>query len=353
MPNNVLFRLWNDADEGQILALVRRNYGDLDPAHSDYFDWEYRRNPLGRATSACGLLEDGTVVSFLAAVPVPVVFNGKAMTGAVLVNGQTHPDFRGQNLFSQCGKTVCRALKEAGVALSYGLPNPNSFPSLTRKIGYTDIGRACLLIRPHDPGALLSSRFPAARRLVGSGVGRAFFRAFLRKPRPEVAVTAISSFNDIPMADLREQAGLTVDNTSIDWLNWRYIGVPRRPYRLIVAGDASHPLGVAVYRITSWDSVRIGTVNDLFLPKHCSPDSVDSLMSHVFSNCEASGCAATFCVMSPASRKLTLLKRAGFWVVPSRFEPQPFSVILQGHSVSISGVSVDDMEVSFGTYDIF
>ncbi len=353
MPDNVMFRLWNDADEDQILALVRRNYGDIDPSHSEYFDWEYRRNPLGRAISACGLLEDGTVVSFLAAVPVPVVFKGRSMTGAVLVNGQTHPDFRRQNLFPECGKTVCRALKEAGVALSYGVPNPNSFPSLTRKIGYTDIGRACLLIRPHDPATLLTTRFPAARWLGTGGVGRALFRVFLRKPRPKVAVTGIASFNGLSMAGLSEQAKLAVDNADIDWLNWRYVGVPRRPYRLIVAGDASHPFGVAVYRITEWDNVRIGTVNDVFLPKDCSSDAMDSLMRHIFDDCEANGCAMTLCVVSPSSRKLQLLKRAGMWVVPSRFEPQPFSIILQGHTVSISGVSVDDMEVSFGAYDIF
>jgi hypothetical protein len=48
-----------------------------------------------------------------------------------------------------------------------------------------------------------------------------------------------------------------------------------------------------------------------------------------------------------------MLKRAGFLIVPSLFEPQPFPVILKGHTVAIEGVTVADMEVSFGTYDVF
>ncbi len=348
----IVFRLWEDADESQILELFLRGYGDMEIAYADYFDWEYRRNPAGRATIGCGLTPDGRVVTALAVVPTPVRFRGTLMTAGMLVNGVTLPDFRGRNLFPRCSNLVCEVLGQAGIALSYGLPNPNSYPGLTRKVGYADIGRACLLIRPYEPAALLSARFPAARRLGLGGLDTALVRGLLKKPRQKVAVRTASSFDELPMANLREDVKLAVE-TDVAWLNWRYIDIPRRRYHLVVAGERDDTRGVAVYRIADWNNVRIGTVNDLFLSPDCGPDVVESLMSHVFGECEASRCAATFCLVSPSSRKLEMLKRAGFWGVPSRFEPQPFSVILRGHTVSTSDITVADMEVSFGIYDIF
>jgi hypothetical protein len=349
---DITFNIWDDSDEEGILALVRRNYGDYDTSHAEYFDWEYRRNPLGRAIIGCGKAPDGTVVTALATVPTPVIFRGTAVMACQLVNGMTHPDYLGRGLFSECGRMVVSELKKAGIALSYGFPNPNSFPSLTRNIGYSGIGRARLMAFLHRPAALASARFPAARIFGAAGIDQKVMRLFFRKPSQKMPVQMRASFNSLPMAGLREKAEVVID-TNIDWLNWRYVGVPRREYKIVSAGDESNPLGVAVYRVSLWENVRIGTLNEFFIPSEYEPDAAESLLSHVLTECENSGCASTFCLVSPGSRKEEILKRSGFVTLSSRFEPQPFSVILMGHSIATAGITVNDMAVSFGAYDVF
>jgi len=82
-------------------------------------------------------------------------------------------------------------------------------------------------------------------------------------------------------------------------------------------------------------------------------DAVESILAHILGECEHGGCAATFCLVTPSSRKEHMLKRHGLLAVPRRLEPQPFPAILRGHSVSIEGITVKEMAVSFGAYDVF
>lgn len=352
----IRFEMWNDSDEASILALVRRNYGDYDTSFPEYFDWEYRKNPAGRAIIGCGKASDGTVVTALATVPTPVLFRGEKLPACQLVNGMTHPDYRGRGLFAECGRMVVRALKEAGIALSYGFPNPNSFPTLTRNIGYHDIGRAQLMAFLFRPAALASARFPAARFLEKGNIDRLLAKLLhgmlQKKPRLKMEVKRRESFSGLPLEKLREQAELVVD-ADVDWFNWRYVNVPRRPYRIIIAGADDEPLGVAVYRVSVWENVKVGTLNELFLPANPEADAFESLVAHVVDECEQSGCAAIFCLVTPSSRKEEMLRRLGFLAVPPRFEPQPFAVIMQGHSVSIEGITAGNMAISFGAYDVF
>ncbi|GAB4330678.1 MAG: hypothetical protein Kow0099_01360 [Candidatus Abyssubacteria bacterium] len=332
--------------------MVRLNYGEVDTSFGEYFDWEYRRNPEGRATIGCAVAPDGTVCSVLAAVPVPVLFDGRRATAAVLVNGLTHPDYRRLRLFPGVGALVCEDLKRRGVAFSYGLPNPNSYPDLTGKMGYGDIGRACLLIRPHRLSALLSARYSSGFFERLRGLDGFFVRAVAGNARARLSVEEKSSFEGLPLGRLRGDFRI---NPAMEegWLTWRYLDIPRRRYRIIATGRDGATNAVAVYRISIWDRLKIGTVNDLFLSADADEDMVEALMSRVFAECEREGCAATFCLVSPGSLKLGMLKRAGFVVVPPRFEPQPFAVIWQGHTAPISDIGVSDFDVSFGMYDIF
>jgi hypothetical protein len=347
-----VFRPWEDADQRRIVDTVRLNYGDVDTSFPEYFDWEYRRNPEGRATIGCAVAPDGMVCAVLAAVPVPVIFDGMRATAAVLVNGLTHPNYRRLRLFPRVGTVVCEGLKQRGVAFSYGLPNPNSYPDLTRKMGYADIGRACLLIRPHRLSALLSARYSSGFFERLRGLDSFFVRAVAGNARARLKIIERPSFEGLPLERLRENSRITpaMENA---WLNWRYLDIPKRQYRIITTGRGDETDALAVYRISMWDDVKIGTVNDLFLSADADVEMVETLMSHIFADCEAQGCAATFCLAPPNSRKLGMLKRAGFVVVPSRFEPQPFVEIWQGHSAPITNIGVSDFDVSFGMYDIF
>jgi hypothetical protein len=259
-------------------------------------------------------------------------------------------------LFAECGRMVVRAMKESGIALSYGFPNPNSFPTLTQNIGYHGIGRAQLMAFLHRPAALASTRAPAARFFEKWNIDRLLARLFhgmlQKKGRLKMEVERRDSFSGLSLEGLRDQAELVVD-TDTAWLNWRYTNVPRRQYRIIIAGKDHEPLGIAVYRVSLWENVKIGTLNELFVPAHPNPDATESLVAHVVTECEQKGCAATFCLVTPSSRKEKMLRQLGFVAVPPRFEPQPFAVILQGHSVSIEGISVRNMAISFGAYDVF
>ncbi len=348
----VTYRLWEDEDEEQILRLMRCGYGDMEIAYHDYFDWEYRRNPAGRATIGVGHLPDGVVVTALATVPTPIIFKGRSLVGSQLVNGVTDPEYRGCNLFPSCANMVWQALEGAGVALSYGFPNPRSFPGLTKKVGYINMGRACLLMRPHAPAELLARRLPSGRRLGLGGFDRLLVRGLSKQLHEKTVVSKRPSFDGLFMEHLHETAALGL-RRDIDWLNWRYVKIPRRTYSIIAVGNASRPEGVAVYRICDWDKLRIGTINDLFLAPDCGPDMLESLVCHILRECEESECAVTFCLVAPESRKLRMLRHLGFWVVPARFEPQPFRLIIRGHTVSVSDFSVSDMDVSFGAYDVF
>jgi hypothetical protein len=344
---------WKDSDEVSILDLQKLVFGDGDLASREFFDWQYRQNPSGRALIAIAREPGGKIVAQYVAIPLRLNLDGRSEMGSFAVNAATHPDYRRMNLFVKCAKKLFDDALQAGVTHTFAFPTLYAYLASTSKLGYRDLGLTPLLMKLHNAEVFLSERGLTRPWLPFGYVGGIVLKALQKEPRKIQNVEEVTSFDGLPVERLRERKQITVDVDS-RWLNWRYINNPRHKYRIAVARYSREIAGLVVHGIQE-SAQRYGVIMDLMLSPTAGKDTVESLLHHVFSSHVEAGCSLTLCLASPGSRKERLLRQYGFWNVPKRMRSKGIStgVILHRNNDSLNGgFKLEDLDLMFGMHDV-
>ncbi len=82
---------------------------------------------------------DNRLVGFAAALPTPSYINGKEIKGAIAINGTTHPDYKGHNVFPDIMKGLNEELKNQGYAFVYAFPHYTSNRLFRTKFEWKDV----------------------------------------------------------------------------------------------------------------------------------------------------------------------------------------------------------------------
>ncbi|HEX5265308.1 MAG TPA: GNAT family N-acetyltransferase, partial [Acidimicrobiales bacterium] len=210
-------------DAGGIRELLGLSFSGNPKARADVMDWQYWDNPFGAARSWVAEAE-GRIVAHYAGICLPGVLEGRPATLAMGVDAATDPGWRGLGLFEQLARAVYLDCGQAGMPVTYCLPNPNSLRGF-QKAGGRDVGRARVLVAPLD-----DAWFGQRIRMPRPGAGTVA-RAVFRRPRAVEAQVV-----GAPPAGLDELWGAVAGRwqfgvaRSADWWRWRYSQRPERPY---------------------------------------------------------------------------------------------------------------------------
>jgi GNAT superfamily N-acetyltransferase len=348
--SELTLRPWRDEDQAAILALERAVWGDSEAVEPAFFDWQYRRNPEGRAVISCAVDPEGMIVAQYATIPIPLRFKGTRIVGSLSLNTATHPDYRRLGLFTKTAMAVYEQLERQGIEYTLGFPNENSYPGFIKKLGFADLGRPKILVKILDPVAFVGGknvadkwpRFAALVRIVTKG---------LRWRSSSAAYThELSGFERLWIEDFWEPVDVVVAADE-KWLTWRYVENPIVDYKITVAGNSSAPDGLMVSRsFVQARRGRFGYIMELMVTSEAGLEIVQALIGRAIDDFGAAGCTALCVLASPGSRKFNLLKQCGFFEVPRKFNRVP-PLILRKHVADEFEILLRDVDVSFGMFD--
>jgi GNAT superfamily N-acetyltransferase len=233
-------RLARPGDAGRIAELFETVFGlSRSVAHTT---WKFDQNPAGAPVVV--VAEDGDrIVGQYALWPTPLRLGGTSVLGAQSLETMTHPDYRGQGMFTVLANESFIAAADRGVEVLYGFPNSNSFHGFVRRLNWDHTGDVGLWVHPLHLG--LHHRVPAALKPLAevlgaiwlSGNSRGFELSYSPEPPSELAA-------------LVAQSTFGKDSCSIDrspsWLQWRYSPAAGANYEWATARRAGGEVVAAV-----------------------------------------------------------------------------------------------------------
>lgn len=290
-------------DTPEILDLIAASYGQPnDSGRPQYWRWKHIANPFG--TSPCLVAElKGRIVGVRAFLRWTWRSGSREVRSVRAVDTATHPEWRGQGIFSQLTKRLVEQVRHEGVSFVYNTPNALSMPGYL-KLGWSLVTRVPLWVRPLRFSGLL-------RGALGTGpVQPPTFRGMdrvgsvLDDPRlPAFLLDVASSERDDRYQTVR----------TAGYLRWRYAEIPRLSYwaRFDVA-EGVGALVIARGKIRG--GFREVTISDLLVTPTSKGVRVGrALVSNLLREVDADYVAACAARGTPERR---VLSGTGFLPVP-------------------------------------
>jgi GNAT superfamily N-acetyltransferase len=218
-------------DTEEILSLVRQSLGEGSiPRDLDYWMWKHAGNPFGASAMLVAESVDGDLVGLRVFMRWRWISRGKAIPAVRAVDTATHPDWRGQGIFSRLTRTMIDQMRDEGVSLVFNTPNDMSRPGYL-KMGWINIGRTSFWVKPLRPLRMM-------RPVVGNG----------RSPGEETLSNSDASLHAASFLDrvggkslddflsaLHAAEPKLVTPRDTEYLRWRYANIPGLSYQ--AAGD--------------------------------------------------------------------------------------------------------------------
>jgi GNAT superfamily N-acetyltransferase len=245
-----------DDDLPDILALLRVCLGWADdPRYEALFEWKHRDNPFG--VSPAWVAVDGQrIVGLRILMRWEFERRGEIVRAVRAVDTATHPDYRGQGLFTRLTRRAIDELRSEGTSFVFNTPNDQSRPGYL-KMGWNIVGRLPIAARPKSwtsgIARMLQARTPADRWSAPTTAGR---------PATEVLHERDG------LARLLSSRGETLQqrtHVTPAYLVWRYAS-PMLEYRAIVSPDGLER-GLALFRVRHRGPAREATMCDLIVPR--------------------------------------------------------------------------------------
>ena len=214
----------------------------------DFWDWRYRRNPLGPTNEIVAVAED-RALSHAGSLPVEVRIGQKVRRCAQLSDLYTDPGSRGQGLMESITNALFAADERSGIEVELAFPSPAGY-ELTMKAGFTELpvnmGHYELIVNPGrffrnvKFGAIKRIAYDGMRMMKGRGSG----------PEGSVEVFEVRTMPDdlVALTDEFEGRFELVFHRDDRYLRWRYEHPEGGAFRLLVASESGRTAGFAVLR---------------------------------------------------------------------------------------------------------
>ncbi|HET6965950.1 MAG TPA: GNAT family N-acetyltransferase [Acidimicrobiales bacterium] len=338
---SVRVRAAERADAEGIRELLGTSFSGNPKGRADVMDWQYWHNPFGAARAWVAEAE-GRIVAHYAGICLPGVLEGSPVTLAMGVDAATDPGWRGLGLFEQLARAVYLDCGQAGMPVTYCLPNPNSLRGF-QKAGGRDVGRARVLVAALDD-AWLAERIRMPRPLA-AGLARAVFR----RPRPGEAdvVTAPPEGLDGLWHALAPRWRFGVARGA-DWWRWRYTERPDRPYVFAARRRAGRLVAAAAAMVREDLGGRF-----LCLLELMAEDRADArdVVGALVAQSEILGTVALAGTALPGTWHHRMLRASGLRTLPRRYEPQPMHVGLADNAGTMPPGAVRGWSLCWGDLD--
>jgi GNAT superfamily N-acetyltransferase len=205
-----------------------------------YDEWRFLGTPDGPAPTM--VAEDGDRFAGSYTVsPTTLDIGGERVRGAQSMDTMTHPDYRGQGLFTRLALACFDRLREEGYEVLYGFPNESSYPGFIRRLQWEHVTDVPYWSRPITPLEGRPAPLPALSRLATGIVWRVpppALEVRFEKPADMVLDSLVAAH--IGSKDVCRIA------RDARWYAWRYAPPARRVYEWLTAFEAGQPAGFAV-----------------------------------------------------------------------------------------------------------
>jgi GNAT superfamily N-acetyltransferase len=330
--------LYTDEDTDELVALCQLQPGKAAAVTAEYIHWQHTANPAGLAQVGLAKeIESGKIIGLKWLMPMRIQVGDEVRLGAHSLYTLVHPDHRRQGVFTNLVAFCNENGRRQGYQFWYGFPNPNSYPIFVHRLGWADIGRARLFIRPLNISRLITRRLGQKlfqRALAAAGrVGASFFS----RPRPlapgSAQITVEEVNTDDPALDdfWRRVRGkhlvMIVRDTA--FLHWRYTQIPERKYLVLAAWQDGLIIAFIVLRCVIIEGIACGMVVDFLVePTGRGRLAGEMLLHSTAAHFQHNDVDMAGCLMLPHAEEVALLRRQGYILCPTWLQPQPSPVIL-------------------------
>lgn len=308
-----VIRPYRPADALGVRSVLEATYGAEATPASTYDWWSFG---FTRAISGFMVAEvSGRVAGVQPMEIFPFVDGTNDLRGGMLTGVAVHPDFRRRGIFSELVKACEAEAWRQGAVFVTTMPNEKSRPGFL-KMGYSDLGRRQLLMRPLSPGATGGKMLPVLGQLAGGG-GTMLQSLLKRVPSvPGYSVCETCTVGEGIDALTQKHSvlfpGVRLQRT-MAWWRWRFLESPLRKYRLLEAHTAGGQLaGLAASTVEMRKRLKVCYLMDLLVSDE---EVVAVLMRRICEVAKAEGVDMVAAVVSSAPL-VEVLKQSGFWAVP-------------------------------------
>lgn len=317
-------RQYQEGDEGGILDLYTLAFGS--DISAERLVWQYKQNPAGQPIIHLAESSQG-IVGYYALMPIRMRIRNKICIEIYSLETMTHPDYRGQGIFTILGKENYKLAARRGFHFLYGFTNRNAHPIVVNKLDWRDLYNGIpLWVKPLNLESIIRKRLVDNRLVAGLGskFGKIAMNILYRpmQNKPKYSITEVSYFD--------ERFNLLWEETSNDgvmvvrdkeYLTWRYLEKPGEKYAIFIVEREEKLLGYMILKCTERFNLQIGFIMDL-LTVSGEPQIARDLISTSVSYFEQKRMDMVGCLMLPGTVYLRNLKEAGFMKVPKKLLPQ-------------------------------
>lgn len=313
----------DELDLGAYAEMQRQSFFDLlqqsgvpdDFISAKHFQWKYSP-PAGKARIAVAF-EDGEMVASYAMLPLRVGVRGRELSAWQACDGATLPRARGKGYFIQCVERLNSALDPGEIV--FGFPNRNSKPVFD-KIGWrntqtvTTFARAVPFAwRPADDGEVIE----------------------LDPARSSFSAPAVPSGRPTLVRDAQ-------------YVSWRYLQHPSRPYTVCVHRTSDGAKGYVVLREAALGGRRVVLLMEL----HASSASIEGALVRRAARWSFQRRIRCMVMVSNYFTAWTGLKR-GFMVIPPVLLPKRQVLMGSGTTRETDELMREEWLVQTGDWDGF
>ncbi len=332
-------------------------------ADHGYLEWQFHENPAGPGVGRMARNAEHAT-GFYGTYPLEVVVQGEKRKGAVAVCSLIRSKYRLLGGYLVLAEKTFADLKPAGVDFVYAVPNREAYRSSVNNLGFWNAGRLRLFIQVPRLGTVLKKlghRWAPARLgdfFSGLAFGAIRLAAGLRRRRG-VRLEEVPRFGEEFDAffDRVKARHRNVVARRSGYLNWRYLRVPKKDYKVLAARKAGRLLGFACLSVRSIRGVTTGLIVDLLVDRG-APEftSAVALLARAaqgyFSD---KGAEVEGFLSPPKAPEAKALRRLGYVRCPSRFEAQRFDLIVRPIDPGIPRSALtrlEDWYFTLGDFDV-
>lgn len=345
--------LWKDTEDEKIaiLDLTKTVFGDSDITNSTYFDWQYRKNPNGKAIILLAYEDSNNMLIGTSSIlPLNLVINGEIIHSSLACNVQVHPDYRKKNIFSNLLSSMPNNAMDSSIYSLFAIPNDNSFKAFINE-GSTEITRLPLQIKPIKLSEYFNS--PLKQILKPFDI---FWKNTKNFPQIEELHNNFDDSFDILLEKTSKRVSV-INNKTKEFLNWRYKNHPTQNYRIFILKINEKLVGYIIIKIHIIENKKIGVILDYMVDSNFNNKSkLKNLIYKAISVFWENNVSVAITISRNGLLENSLLRDCGFLNCPSFLIPVPLHFIVQTFNDDDKHSKLKNYHnwfFTFGDYDVF
>ncbi|MCK9618078.1 MAG: GNAT family N-acetyltransferase [Lentimicrobiaceae bacterium] len=338
----------------ELIELSKTYYKDRDVGDFNYLEWQYLQNPAGKAYLFTAR-EDFSGELAGQYIVIPITFNreGEKIAGSIALNLLTNPKYQRNGLFPRMVSATHNECAEKNVLFTIGMPNHQSYPGLTNKLGFKHLGDIPLLIKPLSLTNIFSSFLKRKSKEKHGGIIKLLI--------PDIKNIKLLDFNNSEDVDKindfwqkAKKNYLISTNKEFSFFKWRYNDLPTREYHVLYYEKNNSISGIIVLKAEKIWGFNVGMIMDFmvldnnfkvgrqllrFVKNICKNESLDFIT-----------------ILHTNNYEYRILKKNGYLKIPYKLLLQKTHFIVRMNKDflgSDSIFSLNKWKLTFGDYDIF